>query len=245
MQMRKNWTIRLATFAVWVLAGASLVFWVLKFIQGTAVPANAAVMAAPASATVDATALSRGLGGSSQTPASGPVVVVLPSINAARFVLTGVVAGQFPGQGIALIAVDGKGAKPYKVGASVAQDVVLQSVRARQVKLATTADAPEALTLELPQLASAIVGSAQPVVPLPVQAPQVVPVAAVPPAPAFPSIMSTPPLNAGITGTMDATASALSGTPQTGVRAGATRQRAGKEATREDGSGQIVQPATQ
>jgi general secretion pathway protein C len=244
MQMRKNWTIRLATFAIWVLAGASLVFWVLKFIQGTAVPANAAVVAAPASAVVDATALSRGLGGSSQTPASA--AVALPSsINAARFVLTGVVAGQFPGQGIALIAVDGKGAKPYKVGASVTQGVVLQSVRARQAKLSTTADAPEALTLELPVLASAIVGTAQPVVPLPVQAPQVVPVAAAPP-PALPSIVSTPPLPSGMmSGAMDATASALGGTAQTAVRPGAIRQRAGKEAVREDGSTQTVAPATQ
>jgi general secretion pathway protein C len=245
MQMRKNWTIRLATFAVWLLAGASLVFWVLKFIQGTAVPANAAVVAAPASAVVDATALSRGLGGSSQTPVGTVAVAPPSSINAARFVLTGVVAGQFPGQGIALIAVDGKGAKPYKVGTSVTQGVVLQSVRARQAKLATTADAPEALTLELPLLASAIVGTAQPVVPLPVQAPQVVPVAAAPPT-VLPSIVSTPPLpGAMATGAMDATASALGGTPQMAVRPGATRQRAGKEVMREDGSTQTVAPATQ
>jgi general secretion pathway protein C len=225
-----------------------MVFWVLKFIQGTAVPANAAVMAAPASAVVDATALSRGLGGSSQTPADVVAVAPPSSINAARFVLTGVVAGQFPGQGIALIAVDGKGAKPHRVGSSVTEGVVLQSVGVRQAKLATTADASEALTLELPVLASAIVGMAQPVVPLPVQAPQVVPVAAaipVPPA-ALPSIVSTPPLPAGmVTGTMDATASALSGTPQTAVRPGAMRPRAGKEATREDGSTQTVAPATQ
>jgi general secretion pathway protein C len=226
-----------------------MVFWVLKFIQGTAVPANAAVVAAPASAVVDATALSRGLGGSSQTAAPGAAAVAPPSsINAARFVLTGVVAGQFPGQGIALIAVDGKGAKPYKVGTSVTEGVVLQSVRARQAKLSTTADAPEALTLELPLLASAIVGTAQPVVPLPVQAPQVVPVAAAIPVPqaALPSIVSTPPLPTGmVSGAMDATASALGGTPQTAVRPGATRPRAGKEMMREDGSTQTVAPATQ
>ncbi len=226
-----------------------MVFWVLKFIQGTAVPANAAVVAAPASAVVDATALSRGLGGSSQTAAPGVAAVAPPSsINAGRFVLTGVVAGQFPGQGIALIAVDGKGAKPYKVGTSVTEGVVLQSVRARQAKLSTTADAPEALTLELPLLASAIVGTAQPVVPLPVQAPQVVPVAAAIPVPtaALPSIVSTPPLPTGmVSGTMDATASALGGTPQTAVRPGATRPRAGKEVMREDGSTQTVAPATQ
>jgi general secretion pathway protein C len=237
-----------------------MVFWILKFIQGTAVPANAAVVAALASAVVDATALSRGLGGSSQAPASGPLPVAPPSsINAARFVLTGVVAGQFTGQGIALIAVDGKGAKPYKVGSSVTQGVVLQSVRARQAKIATTADSAEALTLELPLLASATVGTALPVVPLPVQAPQVVQQApqvaqqapqvaqqapVVVPAP-LPSIVSTPPMPAGITGTMDAAASALSGTAQTAVRPGATRPRAGKEAMREDGSSPTVVPATQ
>jgi general secretion pathway protein C len=224
MQMRKNWTIRLATFAVWVLAGASMVFWVLKFVGGSAAPANAAVVSATSNFAQDASALSRGLGGSSATPAVAGAAAAPPSnINASRFVLTGVVAGQLAGRGIALIAVDGKGAKPYRVGQEVTSGVMLQSVRARQARLASGTDTPDTVLLELPLLASAIVGTAIPISPPPVPP-------APPPPMVLPSIVSTPPVPAG------AFESAIptTATGQTAVRAGAIRQRIGKEVSRDE-----------
>ncbi len=225
MQMRKNWTIRLATFAVWVLAGASMVFWVLKFVGGSAAPANAAVVSATSNFAQDASALSRGLGGSSATPAvAGAAAAPASNINASRFVLTGVVAGQLAGRGIALIAVDGKGAKPYRVGQEVTSGVMLQSVRARQARLAVGAQTADSVLLELPVLASAIVGTAIPISPPPV------PPAPPPPAVVVPSIVSTPPVPAG---TFES-AIPTTATGQTAVRAGAIRQRIGKEMSRDE-----------
>jgi general secretion pathway protein C len=73
-----------------------------------------------------------------------------PSI-ASRFNLVGVVANRGHG-GAALISVDGQPPKPFRVGAPVDEGLVLQSVDARQAVLAASADAPPAVTLELPLL---------------------------------------------------------------------------------------------
>jgi len=71
-----------------------------------------------------------------------------PSL-ASRFQLQGVLAGN-ASQGAALIAVDGKPAKPYRVGATVAEGWVLQAVQGRRVSLGATLDGPQMLSLELP-----------------------------------------------------------------------------------------------
>ncbi len=55
-------------------------------------------------------------------------------------------------QGAALIAVDGHPAKPFRVGAAVDQDLVLQSVESRRAVLAASTDGPPVLTLELPAI---------------------------------------------------------------------------------------------
>jgi len=52
--------------------------------------------------------------------------------------------------GAALIAVDGKPAKPYRVGAVVADGLVLQSTQGRRVNLGASMDGPQTLVLELP-----------------------------------------------------------------------------------------------
>jgi general secretion pathway protein C len=66
-------------------------------------------------------------------------------------VLVGVLADSLHG-GAALISVDGKAAKPYRVGAMVDGNLVLQSVAARQAVLAAGADGSAQVTLELPPL---------------------------------------------------------------------------------------------
>jgi general secretion pathway protein C len=53
-------------------------------------------------------------------------------------------------QGAALIVVDGKPARPYRVGSQVDEGLVLQSVQARRAVLASSANGPAVLTLELP-----------------------------------------------------------------------------------------------
>ncbi len=67
---------------------------------------------APEPVAPDAQALARLLGAGPVAPAAAPAA-------ASRFALEGVLAGTASGHGAALIAVDGKPPKPYRVGAEV------------------------------------------------------------------------------------------------------------------------------
>jgi general secretion pathway protein C len=66
-------------------------------------------------------------------------------------VLAGVVAGSFR-TGAALISVDGRAAKPVRVGSLVDDGVMLQSVTARSAVLSSGDGASANFTLELPSL---------------------------------------------------------------------------------------------
>jgi general secretion pathway protein C len=138
------WTVRGATFALWALAAASAVYWGLK-LGGPSQPAAVPPPPPRAVAAVDPSALARLLG---SAPSAVPMAVAAPSL-ASRFQLLGVAAGAHSGGGAAVISVDGKPARPYRVGAAIEEGVVLQSVRGRQALLASTAGQP-LLTLELP-----------------------------------------------------------------------------------------------
>ncbi len=155
---------RLATFLVWLLAAACFVYWVLKFAPGPVAPISAAVAAPSGAISVDALALARGLGGGAApalaSPASAPAA---PSaLQASRFVLTGVVVQKAGAGGVALIAVDGKPARPYRVGAQLIDGVMLQSVSARRAVLSAGRDSSDNLALDLPQLTTALAGNAMP-----------------------------------------------------------------------------------
>jgi general secretion pathway protein C len=82
---------------------------------------------------------------------SAPVAAApaAPSLSS-RFNLLGVVAGPGPDHGAALIAIDGKPAKPYRVGVQVDEGLVLQSVQGRRAVLAAADSGQQVLTLELP-----------------------------------------------------------------------------------------------
>jgi general secretion pathway protein C len=236
MRMRQSWIIRLATFLLWLAAAASGVYWALKFVQGVSTPANAAVVAPPAAAAVDTAALAKGLGGGAPVNAAArPDAVAVTNVNASRFVLTGVVMGRSGGQSLALIGVDSKPAKPYRIGAQIADGMVLKSVQSRQVLLAASVQAPAAVTLDLPKQASASVGMAPPIAPPPVApaytAPLVAPAAV--PVSINPSTTLTPMGVASTPATPDPAnpASALGQNP---ARAGAIRQRVGKEVGRQE-----------
>lgn len=88
-------------------------------------------------------------GGKSPAAASASV---LPDATAARFKLSGVVASK-PDQGLALIAIDGKPARPIKVGGEVGEALLLQTVSRSGATLAPRLDGPATVTLELPKLA--------------------------------------------------------------------------------------------
>jgi general secretion pathway protein C len=214
-----------------MLAALCAVYWALKFASGPVAPASAAVAAPSSVGAVDPLALAKGLGGGSKPlVASSPVeAVAVPSLQASRFVLTGVVVQKAgSGQGVALIAVDGKPPRPYRVNATLADGVILHSVSAGKAMLATSKDAAPSLNLELPQLTSAVAGNVvavRPAMPAPViaasPAPMVPPVAAA--TPQAPSL-ATPPANpmAGL------------GIPgQRPPRPGANRQQAEKDAARD------------
>jgi general secretion pathway protein C len=137
-----SWSVRGTAFALWLLVAASAVYWGLKL--GTRPPALAAPAPSRAAVAVDPGAVARLLGGSPSA-----AVAAAPSM-ASRFALVGVVAGARSGSGAALISVDGKPAKPFRVGTAVEENLVVQSVEGRRAVLGAPGNGPAALTLELP-----------------------------------------------------------------------------------------------
>ena len=145
---------------IWMLAAASLGYWLLKLGEGGASVSTAAVAApvAPPLA-ADARALARLLGATDAPPA--------PSVAASsRFALQGVVRGG--ASGAVLVSVDGKPARPVRVGMPV-EGYVLQSIGARSATFGAQTGDAAGFTIELPALpvastadASAATGAASP-----------------------------------------------------------------------------------
>ncbi len=139
--------VRFATFLLAALAAGSAAYWGLKIWGAGAVGAGVPVAGVSAVPLVNSQAVARALGGggvlAAAPAAQGPV--------ASRFTLLGVVADTSSG-GAALIAVDGKPARPFAVGALVDGQLVLQSVTGRRATLAADRRGPADVTLELPAL---------------------------------------------------------------------------------------------
>ena len=141
---RNRWMLRAATFLLWAGAAGCAVFWGLRL----AAPASGALVATvdgggPAAA--DPVAVARLLGAS-----SGPLAAVPVAAVASRFTLLGVLAGRDSG-GAALIAVDGKPARPVRVGGTLEEGLVLQSLSGRTAVLGADRDGPGTVTLEIKQ----------------------------------------------------------------------------------------------
>ena len=140
--LRNSWAVAATTFLLWGLVAASAVYWGLKL---TARPGGATGGPPVVAPTVnsDPAAIAALLGA---VPNAGPA----PAANlSSRFALIGVVADQSH-TGAALIAVDGKPPKPFRVGANVDENLVLQSVDSRRAVLGAPGGGAPALTLELP-----------------------------------------------------------------------------------------------
>jgi general secretion pathway protein C len=135
-------------------------------------------------------------------PPAAPVVEAPVVAAASRFQLVGVVAPrQAGGSGLALIAVDGKPAKPVRVGREVEPGLKLLTVAHRQVELGAGPGAAS-VTLNLAPLPEAqrgrpdampggMPGMAPPMPAVPGAAPVFVP--GVPPG-AVPGVMRVPPM---------------------------------------------------
>lgn len=151
-----RWPVATTTLGFWALAAASVVFWGLRL----AAPADSMApppVARPAVAAIDPTAVARMLGG-----VTARAEVAATPEAASRFTLLGVVADGAQ-HGAALIAVDGRPARPFRVGSTLVDGYVLQSLGARSAALGAGVDGPTAITLQLPVPPMAIPAPPMPV----------------------------------------------------------------------------------
>ncbi|MCZ8110620.1 MAG: hypothetical protein ACK5Y8_09125 [Betaproteobacteria bacterium] len=181
---------RWMTVVVWALATAAAVAWGLRvFVQPAPVPAGALVADATPVLQAELTRLL----GADPLPASTAAPEAAAPPPSARFALLGVVAprsatGQARStrEGVALIAVDDRPARAFRVGARVEGDTVLQAVSARGAELGPRGG-PVQVALQLPPLPAAATGT------LPAAAPD--PASPPPPAPVLqrPGMNRAPP----------------------------------------------------
>jgi general secretion pathway protein C len=145
---------RLSALGLWLLVAACAAYWGLKlFVRPAPVPPQAGTVASGPALRGDLTRL---LG-------TAPVVEEETTVVAAssRFRLIGVVAPRSPqaaAEGLALIAVDGKPAKAYRVGAAIEGELVLQRVRARGADLGARGAPTAAVALDVAALPPAATG---------------------------------------------------------------------------------------
>jgi len=142
---------RLSAFVIWSLVAATAIFWILRLSASPPqVPPYAVAVGNAVSVRGD---LSRLFGAPQRAPSLAQATPEAPS----RFKLVGVMAPRSStaqaevGHGLALIAVDGKPAKPFVVGASLDSDLVLQAVGLRTASIGPAQGARSVL-LELPAL---------------------------------------------------------------------------------------------
>ncbi len=138
-----SWLPKVVTFALSAVAAASVVYWGLKEWRIVAPLDVSTALSKPAPVTTGMVA--RALGG--RMPSTVSNTAAAPST---RYALVGIVAGR-SGGGVALISVDGKAAKPVRVGAFVDDRLILQSIEGRRALLAGGVDKPTEIILDLPK----------------------------------------------------------------------------------------------
>jgi general secretion pathway protein C len=158
--MPQKWTIGLANFAVWALAAFAAVFWATKVLQpptsGSLVP-----VATVAAASADPVPMVRVLGKTTTVTPPAATQQAAAIDPASRFSLVGVVAGR-GNTGVALLSVDGKPPRPYRVGANIDDSHVLRAVDKRSATLSRGASAP-GFSIELPSQNATAARPAMPV----------------------------------------------------------------------------------
>jgi len=134
--------LRLTSLLVWAVVAYSAVVFALQW--GDGVPVEAVVAGSEqkqVAPDVDALAVSKALGAAAVQFASASL--------AGRFVLVGVMDGG-PSQGVALISVDGKPAKPFRLGQTVTDGFVVLATGPKKAELGPQLGASSSLVLELP-----------------------------------------------------------------------------------------------
>jgi general secretion pathway protein C len=139
------------SFVIWAAVAATAAAWGLRLL----VPSRAAPLHA---STVDMAPSARGDLTRLFGVDAAPVAAAAPAPADSRFRLIGVAAPRATGEGLALIAVDGKPPRAYRVGAAVDGDTVLQEVRARGASLGLRGG-PAVIKLEIPPLPAAATGA--------------------------------------------------------------------------------------
>ena len=149
---------RITSFLVWAIVSVAAMFWVLRL--GTSPFPTPPYAVTDQESPFAAAELARLLGSSSAAPSGQPLA---EPAAASRFQLAGVVAGATPESlaGVALIAVDGKPARPYAVGARIDGDWVVQSVARRSVAIGPEGGSA-AVILDLPVLPGPATGHLEP-----------------------------------------------------------------------------------
>jgi general secretion pathway protein C len=147
-------TARALAFLTWAAVAASAMFWGLRlFVSAPPAPANAMAVSTQSVAAND---FSRLLG---RAPTVATAAVQPDA--ASRFRLVGVVApkslAEGTSEGLALISIDGKPPRHYRVGTSVEGETTLLGVSARGAELGPSGG-PATITLNLPAPPSAATG---------------------------------------------------------------------------------------
>lgn len=138
-------------FVIWAVVAASAAAWALRlFVPARPAPLHASTVDTAVSARGDLTRLF------GAEPSQAQAQAVPPADS--RFRLIGVAAPRSTGEGLALIAVDGKPARAFRIGASVDGDTVLQAVRQRGASLGPRGGAAT-VSLEIPPLPAAATGT--------------------------------------------------------------------------------------
>ena len=158
--MANKWFLRIATLLVWALAAGSATLWMLKFI-GSRTTAMAIAPLAPPAPSAEAPDLAHVLGSARSAAPAAVASAPKPLDPGARFVLVGVVADRAR-LGVALISVEGKAARPYRVGSVVDDGYTLKSVATRSATL-TANQTGMSITVELPLAANAVSTNVRPV----------------------------------------------------------------------------------
>lgn len=161
-------TARVFAFVIWAAVAASVVAWITRLAASPQpVPTFAVPVAQSGAARGDA---SRLLGREELRSADASAAPSAEPSASSRYRLLGVVApreGSGSGAAVALIAIEGKPARPLRVGARVDDDLVLLSVHRRGAGLGPSGGEPT-VKLELPERpppSTGVPGATSPAVP--------------------------------------------------------------------------------
>ncbi|MEO6624442.1 MAG: type II secretion system protein N [Burkholderiaceae bacterium] len=154
--MAFTWFVRLLTLAVWAVAAGSATLWGMKHLQ-TGSDQTSAATVAPAVAQAAPADVQRVLGRSVVAFAPAAAAPPKPADPSTRFTLLGVVASR-GSAGVALLSIDGKVARPYRVGSEVEDGLKLIKVAVRAVTLESSKGGPS-FTLELPRSGQPVVNA--------------------------------------------------------------------------------------